>query len=149
MPRSVKAEKEWIEKELAKDKPDFTMFIIRRLEDGRLIGEIGLDAPIWSHGDTYVGIGIGEKDCWGKGYGTDAMRLILKYAFSELNLFRVSLTVFEYNPRAIRSYEKAGFKFEGRMREFLFRDGKRYDLIFMGLLRSEWQEKLVLPDQPE
>lgn len=95
---------------------------------------------MWSNGDAYVGIGLGEQDCWGKGYGTDAMRLILKYAFTELNLFRVSLNVFEYNPRAIRSYEKAGFKHEGRIREFLHKDGKYYDLIYMGILRSEWQE---------
>ncbi len=139
-PRSVKKTKEWLEKDLLKEKPEYTMFIIRRLEDDRLIGETGLESPMWSNGDAYVGIGLGEQDCWGKGYGTDAMRLILKYAFTELNLFRVSLNVFEYNPRAIRSYEKAGFKHEGRIREFLHKDGKYYDLIYMGILRSEWQE---------
>jgi RimJ/RimL family protein N-acetyltransferase len=101
-----------------------------------------LDGVLWTHGESFVGIGLGEREHWGKGYGTDAMRVILKYAFSELNLYRVSLNVFDYNPRAKRSYEKVGFKEEGRCREFLLRDGKRYDLIFMGILRSEWEELL-------
>lgn len=140
LPRSAKLIKEWLEKELGKDNPQLFMFAIRRLEDQQLIGEIDLDGVLWTHGESFVGIGLGEREYWGKGYGTDAMRVILKYAFSELNLYRVSLNVFDYNPRAKRSYEKAGFKEEGRCREFLLRDGKRYDLIFMGILRSEWEE---------
>ncbi len=86
-----------------------------------------------------MGISIGEKEYWGKGYGTDAMRVVLRYAFTELNLHRVSLTVFEYNPRAIRSYEKAGFTLEGREREAVFRSGKRTDMIYMGVLREDWE----------
>ena len=86
-----------------------------------------------------MGIGIGERDCWGKGYGTDAMRVVLRFAFVELNLHRVGLNVFEYNPRAIRSYEKAGFVEEGRLRGFLHRNNRRWDLIFMGILRDEWE----------
>lgn len=85
-----------------------------------------------------MGLGIGERDFWGKGYGTDLMKLILRYAFLEVNLRRVTLTVFEYNPRAIRAYEKAGFRHEGRIRGGLYRDGKRYDELFMGVLREEW-----------
>ena len=90
--------------------------------------------------DTYVAIGIGEPDFWSKGYGTDAMRVMLRYGFTELNLHRISLTVFEVNPRGIRSYEKCGFKHEGRIREFLLRDGKRSDMLLMGVLRSEWEQ---------
>ena len=67
------------------------------------------------------------------------MRVILRFAFTELNLHRVSLTVFDYNQRAIRSYEKAGFRMEGRQRGFLKREGQRWDLIYMGILRSEWE----------
>jgi RimJ/RimL family protein N-acetyltransferase len=138
--------KEWVEKEI--DSQLLYMFGIRTLEDDRLIGEVGLDGVSASNGDTYVGISIGERQDWGKGYGTDAMRLILRYAFNELNLRRVSLTVFEYNPRGIRSYEKAGFKEEGRLREFLHRDGRRWDMVFMGVLREEWQElKWEPPDR--
>jgi RimJ/RimL family protein N-acetyltransferase len=66
------------------------------------------------------------------------MRVVLRYAFQELNLRRVSLTTYEYNPRAIRSYEKAGFIHEGRARKFLLREGRRWDLLFMGVLREEW-----------
>jgi RimJ/RimL family protein N-acetyltransferase len=139
VPWSVKKIKEWIEKELDKTPATSYSFLIRTLEDDRLIGEIGLDGIEWTHGDTFVGIGVGDRACWNKGYGTDAMRIILRYAFTELNLYRVSLDVFEYNPRAIRSYEKAGFKIEGRAREFLHRNGRRWDLIFMGILREEWQ----------
>jgi RimJ/RimL family protein N-acetyltransferase len=77
---------------------------------------------------------------WGKGYGTDAMRVVLRYAFTELNLHRVSLDVFSYNPRAIRSYEKAGFKYEGCMRSRVQRDGKRWNMVFMGIMKEEWEE---------
>jgi RimJ/RimL family protein N-acetyltransferase len=66
------------------------------------------------------------------------MRVLLRYAFTELNLFRVSLNVFGYNQRAIRSYEKAGFVIEGCQRQALRRDGQYHDLVFMGVLRDEW-----------
>ena len=67
------------------------------------------------------------------------MGVLLRYAFAELNLRRVSLSVFEYNPRAMRSYEKAGFVVEGRRRQALNRDGRRWDVIHMGILREEWE----------
>ncbi len=137
---SPQKSKEWLEKTLKEDEQNLFMFMIRRLEDDRLIGEVGLDGVQWNHGDTFIGIGLGEREFWGKGYGTDAMRVILRYAFNELNLHRVSLNVFEYNRRALRSYEKVGFKVEGRARKFLCRDGKRWDLIFMGILREEWEK---------
>ena len=88
-------------------------FAIRTLSDDRLIGDIGVWIESWAHGEAWVGIGLGERDYWGNGYGTDAMRLMLRFAFDELNLQRVSLGVYAYNPRAIRSYEKAGFRREG------------------------------------
>jgi len=132
--------KEWVEKNNEKALPDDYYFNIRRLTDNHLMGSIGLDGILWNHGEAFVGIDIGDRECWGQGYGTDAMRVILRYAFEELGLHRVALDVFEYNPRAIRSYEKAGFKHEGRQRQWLNRGGRRWDLIFMGILRAEWQE---------
>ena len=114
-------------------------FAIHTLADDRLLGFIGISVTHWVNSDAYVGIGIGERDFWGKGYGTDAMRVMLRYAFRELNLHRVSLTVFEYNPRAMRSYEKAGFVVEGRLRAWLNREGRRWDMIHMGILRAEWE----------
>jgi RimJ/RimL family protein N-acetyltransferase len=114
-------------------------FTIRTRMDDRLVGDIDLSGINWTSGDSWVGIGIGQREDWGKGYGTEAMQLILRYAFQELNLRRVSLTVFEYNPRGIRSYLKAGFREEGRQRHFLHRAGRRWDMVFMGILRSEWE----------
>jgi RimJ/RimL family protein N-acetyltransferase len=138
-PRSARLVKERIEKNLAQDQPEFLHFMIRKLEDNRVIGEIGLDGISWTHREAFVGIGIGERDQWGKGYGTDAMRLILRFGFSEMNLMRISLDVFEYNLRAIRSYEKIGFVHEGRLRGALRRDGSRYDMLYMGITREEWR----------
>jgi len=138
---SVDMYKEWFEKDLVEQqKNDELFFLIRTLEEDLTIGLIGLDGIQWVHGDAWVGIGLGEREYWGKGYGTDAMRILLRYAFEELNLHRLSLSVFEYNSRAIRSYEKVGFVIEGRARQFLNRDRRRYDMIFMGILRDEWKE---------
>ena len=137
-PFSVKNTKELLEKDLEKDSPDLYMFLIKTLQDERLIGTIALDGVQDHHGDAFVSIGIGERQYWNQGYGTDAMRVILNYAFNELSLDRVSLNVFAYNSRAIRAYEKAGFKHEGCQREVLHRDGRRWDILYMGILRSEW-----------
>lgn len=115
------------------------LFVIRTTAEDRPIGMIDLEPVDWAAGDSWVGIGIRDVDYWGKGYGTEAMRILLRYAFNELNLHRVSLDVFEYNPRAYQSYLKAGFKEEGRRRMWLNRAGKRWDLIYMGILRSEWE----------
>ncbi len=136
LPSSVKRTKEMMEAEPKHNQFDFA---IRVLADDRAIGLVGLHGVSWTQGDAWVGIGIGDREYWGKGYGTDAMRLILCYAFAELNLRRVSLTVFEYNPRAIRSYEKVGFVHEGRRVGLLNRDGRRWDEMFMGILREEWE----------
>jgi RimJ/RimL family protein N-acetyltransferase len=138
-PWSQEGVKKFIEKDLLKDDPRNIFFTIRALEDDRLIGELGFDGISYTQGETFVGIGIGERDYWDKGYGTDAMNVLLRYGFTELNLQRVTLTVFEYNARAIRSYEKCGFRVEGRTRETLHREGRRWDVIFMGILQEEWQ----------
>lgn len=119
-------------------EPDNFLFFIRSLADETLLGFITLEDIFWRNGNAWVGIGVGERAYWGKGYGTEAMRLISRYAFEELDLHRLSLTVFEYNARALRSYQKAGFVEEGRFRGFIARDGRRWDLVFMGLLREEW-----------
>ncbi len=121
------------------DGADSCNFAIRKLSDDRLIGGIGIWIEQWAHREGWVGIGIGERDCWGNGYGTDAMRLLLRFAFTELNLWRVSLNVYDYNARALRSYEKAGFRLEGQTRGSGLRVGQRWNLVYMGILRDEWR----------
>jgi RimJ/RimL family protein N-acetyltransferase len=86
-----------------------------------------------------VGIFIGDKKYWSLGYGTEAMKLVLKHGFETLNLNRIFLRVYENNPRAIRSYEKAGYVHEGRMRQGHYQDGQYVDVLFMSVLRSEWE----------
>jgi RimJ/RimL family protein N-acetyltransferase len=139
---SAKASTDFFEKMVKEDTPANHFFSIRKLDDNRLLGDIGLDViNDWGSRDAFVGLGIGDRNDWGKGYGTDAMKIILRFAFTELNLRRVTLSVFEYNPRAIRSYEKTGFHHEGRLRGALLRDGKRWDMLYMGILAEDWKEK--------
>jgi len=135
---SAKEAVKHFEKDLEEPDMGVYFFTARRLADDKLIGEIVLDVVNWSGRDAFVGLSIGEREYWGKGYGTEMMQLMLQFAFMEVNLRRVTLTVFEYNPRAIRSYEKVGFCHEGRLRKFLNREGRRWDLLFMGILREEW-----------
>lgn len=129
--------KEWMEKHY----DEFFGFSIHTLEDDRLIGNLDLSGVDWVARNCWVGIGIGEQEYWGKGYGTEAMNLALRFAFDYLNLQRVTLDVFEYNQRAYLSYCKCGFKEEGRMRQWMQRGGERHDLIFMGILREEWEAR--------
>lgn len=143
---SPKRSQEWLEKELGKESPEIWMFGIRTLADDRLIGFLDLDASM-PHSDSFIGIGLGEREYWGKGYGGEAMRLALGFGFRVLGLRRVSLCVFDYNPRAMRSYRKAGFRLEGTERQVIQRDGQRFDLHFMGVLRQEW-EALQQPEKP-
>ena len=85
-----------------------------------------------------VGITIGEKEYQGKGYGTEAMEVLLEYGFKTVNLNRIQLRVYEFNSRAIKSYNKIGFVEEGRMRQGIFIKGKYHDIIFMSILQEEW-----------
>jgi len=132
----------WWKEDAEKREPrdNFFPFFIQTIADNKLIGFIGFWFVMWNNADTFVGIGIGEPEYRGKGYGTDAMRIMLRFAFHEINLHRVTLVVFAYNPRAIRSYEKAGFVLEGRERNVIMRDGERHDIYTMGILRSEWEK---------
>ena len=82
---------------------------------------------------------IGDKQYWNRGYGSDAMRVLLRLAFDKLNLHRIWLHVYDYNPRAIASYEKCGFKREGVLREQRFYGGKHHDIVVMGILEDEYR----------
>lgn len=141
---SAKKMKDWFDKDLENPSPTYLSFAIHTLIEDRLIGFVAFDEIKWVDRDAWVAIGIGEREFWGKGCGTDAMCLMLQYGFMELNLNRVTLSVFVTNPRAIRSYEKCGFVHEGCIREFLLRDGKYWDMLQMGILREEWEAQELL-----
>lgn len=137
---SEKKFKDWFEKDLEKDDPNEFFFVIKPLESEQPIGFTAIFDLHWNHGDALLAIALGEREWWGKGYGTDALQTMLRYAFQELNLRRMTLIVFEYNARAIRSYEKCGFVMEGRVREAMQREGRRWDWYIMGILREEWHQ---------
>ena len=86
-----------------------------------------------------LGIGIGEKDYWGKGYGRECVSLLLRYAFVHHNFHKVWLRVHSANERAIRAYRACGLVEEGRQRAQVWCDGRYDDLVLMGLLRDEWR----------
>ncbi len=106
-------------------------------------GDCGFFKIDWRCRVGEVGILIGEKRYWNQGFGTEAMRLLLHHGFNTLNLNRISLDVYEDNPRAIRSYEKAGFVHEGCKRKAMYKDGKYIDILQMSVLRDEWHDALL------
>jgi RimJ/RimL family protein N-acetyltransferase len=114
-------------------------FRLRTIEQDELIGFAVIHSIEWNNRAGVLAIGIGQAQHRTKGYGTDALKLILRYAFHELNLDRVGLEVIDYNKGGIKAYEKVGFQLEGRKRSMVYRDGKRFDVIVMGILREEWQ----------
>jgi RimJ/RimL family protein N-acetyltransferase len=136
-PKSEAELTQWLQ-ELHKDKSTFA-FAIRSIDSNDLIGYLELDGILWPHGVCGMSIAIGDRANWGKGYGYEAAQLALAFAFDELNLHRVTATVFAHNERSIALFERLGFRREGAYREFLQRDGKRYDMLLYGLLRHEWK----------
>ena len=138
-PRSETELGQWLE-ELRKDKNTF-VFAIRLLEGQDLIGYLEIDGIDWQHGVCGMGLGIGDRANWGKGYGSEATKLALEFAFNELNMHRVQVTVFSYNTQSNILIEKMGFRKEGVFRERLWRDGQRHDMLLYGLLRPEWEER--------
>jgi len=113
------------------------------------IGNVALENIDWVNRSAEIGIFIGEKSCWNQGYGREAMSVMLRHAFETINLNRVYLYVYAYNPRAIRSYERAGFKLEGRLREGRYHEGRYHDVLLMAVLRSEWQSDGFSENQGE
>jgi len=114
-------------------------FRLRTIDGDRLVGFLALHDIEWNNQVAELSIGIGDPADWDKGYGTEALQLGLRYAFDELNLYRIGLNSIAYNARAIHAYEKAGFLREGVSRGFVLRDGQRHDLLWMDILRDEWE----------
>ena len=137
-PMSKAGEERWFEDRLSK-KGDYIFGIEAQVgEEWVSIGNLGLHQVDWKNRCAVFGIILGEKAYWGKGLGTEAARTALRFAFDELNLHRVELEVYAFNPRAIRCYEKVGFRREGTRREALFREGKYHDVHTMAILQPEF-----------
>jgi RimJ/RimL family protein N-acetyltransferase len=121
--------------------PETVAYAIVARADQRLIGLTTFSNLDPDNGSVLFHISIGERDAWGRGYGTEATELMLELAFERIGLHRVGLSVFSFNTRAIRAYEKAGFRHEGREREAIIRDGQRWDELTMGVLVHEWRAR--------
>jgi len=139
-PAMVKKQYENIEKEIDDDKCMY-YFTIRSKDDNRLLGKAIVEDIEWSNGNCAIQFGIGSTDDRRKGYGSQAMRMLLRFIFSEINMFRVSAYVPEYNEAAVSLLKKFGFVEEVRRRQALARDGRRWDLLVFGLLKDDWQNQ--------
>lgn len=137
-PALVKKEYESIEKKAMESK-NMYYFTIRAREDDRLIGKAILEWIDWTNGSGWIQLGLGAAEDRRRGLGGQALRLLLRFAFAEIGLFRVSAMSPEYNEGAIRLLQKHGFREEVRRRQAVERDGRRWDLIAFGLLRAEWE----------
>jgi RimJ/RimL family protein N-acetyltransferase len=133
-PATLKGEEAWIRADL----PGETRFAVDTRE-GRHIGHCSLKEQPGHARCSEAGLWIGEKDCWGKGYGTDALVTLCAFGFAYLNLHRVFLHVVADNVGAVRCYEKAGFRHEGRLREHRYHVGRYWDVLCMGLLCEEFR----------
>ncbi|HUE98669.1 MAG TPA: GNAT family protein [Anaerolineales bacterium] len=134
----LKKQYEKLEKQVEEDK-NLYHFMIRAKEDDRLIGRAVIQWIEWTNGNGWIRLGIGAAEDRRKGYGTQALQMLLRFAFAELNLFRVSAIVPEYNTGAIALLQKFGFVQEVCRRKSLERDGQRWDLYVFGLLNDEWR----------
>lgn len=135
-PETLAEEEKWFDSISA--FKDTYRFAIEAIEEKKYIGECGVCSVDWKNSTVAVSIFIGDKDYWGKGYGADAMKTLIAFVFNEMNINKIRLNVYSFNERAIRCYKKCGFKVEGVLREEIYREGKYYDTIAMGLLRSEY-----------
>src|SRR5215208_7102931 len=135
----IKKQYEKLEKQIEEDK-NLYHFMIRAKADDRLFGKAVIQWIEWANGNGFIHLGIGSADDRRKGYGSQALQMLLRFAFAELNLFRASAMVAEYNEGAIALLHKFGFTQEVCRRKSLERDGRRWDLYVFGLLNKEWRD---------
>lgn len=126
----------WYEKNVPSEKGTYSMAIEEKIT-GEYLGGCGINSLNWKNSVAEIGIFI-AKPFWNKGYGTDAIKLLIKFIFEEMNIHKVKLETYSFNQRAIRCYEKCGFTKEGILREELFREGKYHDIILMSILKDEY-----------
>jgi len=136
-------EEEWFD--ALKHKEDMVHFSILLLDQEnpeKIIGNCAIHKINYKNRACTCGITIGEKEYQNKGYGTEAMEMLVEYGLNTLNMNRIELSVWEYNTRAYKTYQKVGFVEEGRRRQARYNDGKYYDEIIMAILREDWEKKL-------
>jgi RimJ/RimL family protein N-acetyltransferase len=117
------------------EQPDRVDLAVLRAEDGKVLGEIVLNNL--NVDNESMGFRISLHSEQGRGYGTEAIRLLLRYAFDVIGLHRVDLEVYDFNPRAIASYRKCGFVEEGRLRDALLWEGQWHDALLMSVLSTD------------
>ncbi len=148
LPKTFQEEKEWLSRK--NDEKNIVLAI--ETTKGIHIGSLGLHNIDSIHRVVTFGIMIGEKEYWGKRYGTEALMLLLEYAFNTLNLRKVCLDVFAFNNRAKKVYEKCGFKKEGVMKEHHYVNGKYIDVVFMAVFKKDflkiWEKYLTSEVEP-
>lgn len=129
------------EAEASKGGRDGAKFAIE--VEGKCIGQCALFNFNETNHTCELGITIGDKAYWGRGYGRDALQCLLDYAFRLRNMRRVYLSVNGNNPRAIRAYQACGFVEEGRLRAHVWNAGQFVDLVLMGVFQEEWQQRQI------
>ncbi len=139
-PNRIRKKYEEADKATQNPPNEFRFAICTRADD-QLIGFVRFIRIDWSNSGARLLLGIADEKDRGKGYGTEAMQLALNYAFREMNLYRLSAFVLECNGRALTFLRKHGFVDEVRRRQAVYRDGKRWDWVMLGLLRDEWSAK--------
>jgi RimJ/RimL family protein N-acetyltransferase len=143
-PMTEITEGKWIENLSTTRRNTDIHFIIE--VEGKPIGICGLQIISLIDQNAGMGMAIGEKDCWSKGYGTESLKLLVNYAFRHLNMNSLSAGAMDFNERSIKMQEKVGFRQEGRRLKVFFKNGKFCDEIIFGLLREEWEEKQKTKD---
>ena len=129
---SISGEKEYLD---SASKKEFNLCIVK-CENDELMGSISLDEIDYKNGTAMLGIFIGDSDNLGKGYGTEAIKLLTNYAFQELRLHSIYLRTLDTNERAQKSYKKCGFKEFGRRHESIYINGEYHDLVYMELINK-------------
>ena len=142
-PLSPLGEERFLER-LEERQSDVVLGIVER-ETDLLVGSTGLEAVDSRSRHAEFGIVIGDKTRWGRGYGTEATRLIVDFGFDTLNLHRIELEVYADNPAGRHVYEKVGFQFEGVRREHTYHAGRYWDVAIMSILRREWDARRTTP----
>ena len=139
LPLSLDAEEKWYQSVMARAAESRPLVIeVPQGQAWQPIGVVGLEGIEWTNRSAELGLFIGVKSLWQKGYGQKTLLLMLKHGFETLNLNRIFLHVFETNPRGIHAYEKVGFVHEGRLRQAMYRNGRYLDVFIMSVLREEW-----------